>query len=108
MHQALWQRAVRERQRLGGVDAQAADEGVISAVNHLGHLQVPWAEATRLRAAAIDEALRYAMFGVTVPGISAQQAWTAYWSAHMSGLDAATSACVLAGIMACRRLADRP
>jgi hypothetical protein len=88
MHQALWQRAVRERQRLGGVAAQAADEDVTSAVNHLGHLleQAPWfAGDARLREAAIDETLRYAMLGGTVPSIRAQHAWTAYWSAHMSG-----------------------
>jgi hypothetical protein len=88
MHNALWQRAVRERQRLGGVSAEAADADVTSAVNHVGQLleHAPWFEAEpRLREAATDETLRHAMLGETVPSLRAQQSWTAYWSARLSG-----------------------
>jgi hypothetical protein len=94
MHGALWQRAVRERQRLGGIGAQAANEEVTSAVNHLGRLleQMPWFETDeRLREAAIDETLRHAMLGETVPSMRAQQAWTVYWSAHLTGIGQATA-----------------
>jgi hypothetical protein len=38
MYNALWQRAVRERQRLAGEDERTANYVVTSAVNHLGHL----------------------------------------------------------------------
>jgi hypothetical protein len=37
MHAALWQRAVRERQRLAGGTTRAVD-AVTSVINHLGHL----------------------------------------------------------------------
>jgi hypothetical protein len=110
MHSALWQRAVRERQRLGGVSAQEADEDVTSAVNHLGQLleHAPWFEAdARLREAAIDETLRHAMLGEPVPSAAAQRAWTAYWSAHLSGAGPATPPEeVLAGIEARETLLD--
>ena len=69
MHNALWQRAVREHQRLRGTDRRAADDAVTVAVNHLGFLQekAPWFTADpRLRAAAIDETLRHAMLGDAV------------------------------------------
>lgn len=88
LHDALWQRAVRERQRLGGVGAEAADADVTSAVNQLGHLleHAPWFEAdARLREAATDETLRHAMLGEAVPSLPAQRAWAAYWTAHLSG-----------------------
>ena len=94
MHSALWQRAVRERQRLGGVSAEAADADVTSAVNHLGNLieKAPWFEADeRLRETAIDETLRHAMLDATVPSDAAQRAWTAYWSAHLPGAGEATT-----------------
>ncbi|HET9082718.1 MAG TPA: hypothetical protein VFO01_19660 [Trebonia sp.] len=94
VHNALWQRAVRERQRLGGVSHEAADADVTSAVNHLGQLvqHAPWFEADpRLREAAVDETLRHTLSGETVPSLRAQQAWTAYWSAHRSGLGQAAS-----------------
>jgi hypothetical protein len=110
MHSALWQRAVRERQRLGGVSAQAADEDVTSAVNHLGQLleHAPWFEAdARLREAAVDETLRHAMLGEAVPSAAAQRAWTAYWSAHRSGAGPAMPPeAVLAGIEAGEALLD--
>ena len=88
MHNALWQRAVSERRRIAGAGAEAADADVTSAVNHLGQLleHAPWFEAdARLRAAATAETVRYAMLGETVPSLRAQQAWAAYWDAHLSG-----------------------
>ena len=94
LHSALWQRAVRERRRLSGISAEAADADVTSAVNHLGNLveKAPWFEAdVRLREAAIDETLRHAMLGETVPSAAAQRAWTAYWSAHLPGVGQATT-----------------
>ncbi len=89
MHNALWQRAVRELQRMAGVGKRAADDVVTSVVNHLGHLaeQAPWFTAdTRLREAAIDETLRHAVLGENVPSLPAQRAWARYWSAHMARL----------------------
>ena len=89
MHNALWQRAVREHQRLRGTDRQAADEAVTVAVNHLGFLQekAPWFTADPgLRAAALDETVRHAMLDDTVPSEPAQDAWARYWSTHMTRL----------------------
>ena len=89
MHNALWQRAVRELERMAGVGKRAADDVVTSVVNHLGHLaeQAPWFSAdTRLREAAIDEPLRHAVLGEDVPSLPAQRAWARYWSAHMARL----------------------
>jgi len=89
LHSALWQRAVREQQRITGVDKQTADAVVTSVVNHLGHLteQAPWFSTdTRLREAAIDETLRHAVLGDDVPSLPAQQAWARYWAGHMAGL----------------------
>jgi len=94
LHSALWQRAVRERQRLGGISAEAADADVTSAVNHLGNLleKAPWFEADeRLREAAIDETLRHAMLGEPVPSAAAQQAWMSYWAGHVAGMGQATT-----------------
>ena len=88
MRNALWQRAVTERQRIAGGGTGAADANVTSAVNHLGQLleHAPWFEAdARLREAATAETVRYAMLGETVPSLRAQQAWAAYWDAHLSG-----------------------
>jgi hypothetical protein len=104
MHSALWQRAVRERQRLGGISAEAADADVTSAVNHLGNLleKAPWfAVDEQLREAAIDETLRHAMLGATVPSAAAQHAWMAYWAQHLAGMDqGATHEAVLARFQA--------
>jgi hypothetical protein len=89
MHNALWQRAVREHQRLRGTDPRAADDAVTIAVNHLGFLQekAPWFTADpRLRATAIDETIRHAMLGDAVPSGPAQDAWARYWSAHVTRL----------------------
>lgn len=83
---ALWQRAVSEQQRLTGTSKGAANDVVTSVMNHLGHLaeQAPWFTVdTRLRAAAMDETLRYAVLGAAVPSRPAQQAWERYWSDHM-------------------------
>lgn len=83
MYGALWQRAVLEQQRVAGMDAQAADAVVTSAINHLGHLaeHAPWFSGDeRLRAAAVDETLRHAMLGDAVRSEPAQRAWSAYWS----------------------------
>lgn len=94
IHGALWQRAVRERQRLAGISAEAADADVTSAVNHLGNLieKAPWFEADdRLREAAIEETLRHAMLGETVPSAAAQRAWSAYWSTHLPVMGQATT-----------------
>jgi hypothetical protein len=88
MHSALWQRAVSERRRIAGAEAEAADADVTSAVNHLGQLleHAPWFEAdARLREAATNETVRHAMLGETVPSLRAQQAWAAYWQARLSG-----------------------
>jgi hypothetical protein len=85
LHSALWQRAVREQQRLTGADARAANEGVTSAINHLGHLaeHAEWFSTDpRLRAAAIDETLKRAMLGDTAASEPAQAAWIRYWSVH--------------------------
>ena len=86
MHHALWQRAVREHQRLRGTDGRAADDAVTVAVNQLGFLQerAPWFTANLgLRAAALDETARHAMLGDTVPSEPAQDAWARYWSTHV-------------------------
>ncbi|HXC86077.1 MAG TPA: hypothetical protein VNV62_29945 [Trebonia sp.] len=84
LYHALWRRAVREQQRVAGVDERAADEAVTLVVNHLGHLleDAAWFADPRLRAAAIDETLRHAMLGDDVPSLAAQQAWARYWSAR--------------------------
>lgn len=89
MYSALWQRAVREQQRLRGVNAATADYAVTEVVNHLGFLgeKALWFGAdSRLRAAAIDETLRRAMLGDAVPSEPAQEAWARHWSAHMTRL----------------------
>jgi hypothetical protein len=79
---ALWQRAVREQQRIAGVDKQAADDVVTLVINHLTHLadQASWFTRARLREAAIDETLRHAVLGDDVPSRQAQQAWARYWA----------------------------
>lgn len=78
---ALWQRAVREQQRVAGVGKRAAEDVVMLVVNHLGKLaeQAPWFTDPRLRELAIDETLRHAMLGDDVPSRLAQQAWARYW-----------------------------
>ena len=89
MHNVLWQRAVREHQRLRGTDRRAADDAVTVAVNQLGFLQqkAPWFTADLgLRAAALDETARHAMLGDTVPSEPAQDAWARYWSTHVTRL----------------------
>jgi hypothetical protein len=89
MHAALWQRAVRERQRLAGGDARAADEAVTAVINHVGHLdeRAAWfGTDSRLREAAIDETLRRALLGDSVPSEPAQDAWDRYWSEHLAWL----------------------
>lgn len=89
MHNALWQRAVREHQRLRGTDRRAADDAVTVAVNQLGFLQrkAPWFTADLgLRATALDETARHAMLGDAVPSEPAQDAWARYWSTHMTRL----------------------
>jgi hypothetical protein len=83
MHNARWQQAVREQQRLAGIDAREANDVVTSTVNHLGYLQekAPWFTAdARLREAPIDETLRHAMPGGAVPSEPAQQAWSRYFN----------------------------
>jgi hypothetical protein len=87
-HRALWQRAVTERQRLAAEGKRAADDVVTSAVNHLGNLasEARWFTADqRLREAAIDQTLRYAMLGDRVPSERAQYLWARHWAARMSG-----------------------
>jgi hypothetical protein len=87
MHNALWQRAVREQRRLRGTNAATADHAVTEAVNHLGFLaeNAPWFRADpRLREAAMDQTLRRAMLGDAVPSETAQEAWARHWSAHMT------------------------
>jgi len=101
MHAALWQRAVRERQRLAGEtaraagdaatagNARAADDAVTAVINHLGHLdeRAAWfGTDPRLREAAIDETLRRSLLGVSVPSEPAQDAWDRYWSEHLAWL----------------------
>jgi hypothetical protein len=89
MHAALWQRAVRERQRLAGSTAHSADEAVTAVINHLGHLdeRATWFTADlRLRETAIDQTLRRALLGDSVPSEPAQQAWDRYWSEHLAWL----------------------
>ena len=89
MHAALWQRAVRERQRLAGCTTRAADDAVTSVINHLGHLdeRAAWFSTdARLRAAAIDETLRRALLAESVPSEPAQDAWDRYWSDHLACL----------------------
>ena len=89
MHAALWQRAVRERQRLAGGSARAADDAVTAVINHLGHLdeRAAWfGTDSRLREAAIDETLRRALLGDSVPSEPAQDAWDRYWSEHLAWL----------------------
>ena len=89
MHAALWQRAVRERQRLAGGTARAADDAVTAVINHVGHLdeRAAWfGTDARLREAAIDETLRRALLGDSVPSEPAQDAWDRYWSEHLAWL----------------------
>ena len=88
MHGALWQRAIREQQRITGMDKRAADDVVTLVVNHLGQLleDAAWFADPRLRAAAIDETLRHAMLGDDVPSIAAQRAWARYWTARRAPL----------------------
>ena len=89
MHAALWQRAVRERQRLAGGSARAADDAVTAVINHVGHLdeRAAWfGTDARLREAAIDETLRRALLGDSVPSEPAQDAWDRYWSEHLAWL----------------------
>jgi hypothetical protein len=87
LRHALWQRAVREHQRLRGTDRFTADDAVTVAVNHLGFLleKAPWFTADpRLRAAATDETLRHAMLAEIVPSETAQDAWARFWSARQT------------------------
>jgi hypothetical protein len=89
MRAALWQRAVRERQRLAGAGARTADEAVTAVINHLGHLddRAPWfGTDSRLREAAIDQTLRRALLADSVPSEPAQDAWDRYWSEHLAWL----------------------
>ena len=86
LRSALWQRAVSEQQRLAGTSKGAANDVVTSVMNHLGHLaeQAPWFTTDPLlRTAAMDETLRYAVLGESVPSLPAQQAWERYWSDHL-------------------------
>jgi hypothetical protein len=85
-YHALWQRAVREQQRVAGMDKRAADDAVTLVVNQLGQLleDASWFADPRLRAAAIDETLRHAMLGDDVPSIAAQRVWERYWTARMA------------------------
>jgi antitoxin (DNA-binding transcriptional repressor) of toxin-antitoxin stability system len=97
---ALWQRAVREQQRLTGADAEAADDAVTSVVFQLGHLaeMAPWFAADmRLRELAIDETLRYAMHGERVSSAKPQWAWTRRWAAYTAGLGLAPGTDSLVG-----------
>jgi hypothetical protein len=108
MHGALWQRAVREQQRIAGVDKRAANDVVTSVINHLGHLaeQAPWfATDTRLREAAIGETLRHAVLGESVPSLPAQLAWARYWAQRIPG-PGREPADVLAGVPARRAATD--
>ena len=76
MHAALRQRAVRERQRLAGGSARAADDAVTAVINHVGHLdeRAAWFGAdSRLRETAIDETLRRALLAEPVPSEPAQR-----------------------------------
>jgi len=89
MH-ALWQRAVREQARIGGIGERQADEIVTLMVNHLTHLQeqAGWfATEPRLREAAIDETLRHTVSGEDVPSKPAQQGWAYYWAQRRSVAD---------------------
>jgi hypothetical protein len=84
---ALWQRAVREQERISGISSGQADEIVTRVVNHLTHLQeqAAWFTAEpRLREAAVDETLRHAVLGEDVPSMPAQQAWANYWAHRAS------------------------
>lgn len=87
LRSALWQRAVREQQRLRGTNAATADYAVTEAINHLGFLSenASWFSADpRLREAAIDETLRHAMLGDAVRSETAQEAWRRHWSTHLT------------------------
>lgn len=106
MH-ALWQRAVREQQRISGIGARQADEIVTLVINHLTHLeeQAPWFTAEpRLREAAIDETLRHAVLGEDVPSGPAQQAWARYWADRMSAAGHEPGADLRAALVAARAL----
>jgi hypothetical protein len=102
MYSALWQRAVREQQRIAGVDGTTADAMVTSVINHLGHLaqHAEWfADDARLRETAIDETLRHAVLRDMVASDPAQRAWARYWGAHLAGLGHAGPASDLAAEM---------
>jgi hypothetical protein len=104
---ALWQRAVREQTRISGIDSRQANELVTQVVNHLTKLdtEAQWFSAQpRLRAAAIDETLRFAVLGHDVPSRAAQQAWVRYWSHHMSLLPPETDSDWRAKLFASQQL----
>jgi len=87
LHPALWQRAIRERRQLAAQGQRAAEDVVTSAVNHLAHLdsEAAWFTAdARLREAAIEETLRYAMLDDRVPSERAQDLWARYWASRTS------------------------
>ena len=89
MRAALWQRAVRERQRLAGGNARTAEDVVTSVINHLSRLgdRAAWFSAdSRLRDLAINETLRRALLADTAASEPAQQAWDRYWSEHLTWL----------------------
>ncbi|MGH3206255.1 MAG: hypothetical protein ACRDNO_00695 [Trebonia sp.] len=65
-----------------------------SAVNHVGQLleHAPWFAAdARLREDATAETARHVMLGEVVSSLRAQQAWAAYWGAHLSGAGQASA-----------------
>jgi len=83
--QALWQRAVTQQALRSGGGAAEADELVTLIVNLLGHLQnqAPWFTGDpELRADAIDETLRFHLYGEDVSSRAAQEAWIRYWPSH--------------------------
>jgi len=84
---ALWQRAVDQQMERSGSGYESANDLVTLVVNLVGHLneKASWfTEDPLLREGAIDETLRYHLFGEEVPSREAQEAWRRYWTEKMS------------------------
>ena len=76
----LWHRSVAEQRRMTGCGRAEADDAITLMVNHATrlHEEAPWFGRPALRAAAVDEIVRYAV-GERVRSEAAQRAWRELW-----------------------------
>lgn len=83
----LWEEAVQQQMRLASESRQEADEAVTSMVTQLGWLaeRADWAVGTEEGRQAVEETVRYTVFGSEVPSLRAHRAWHAVWSTRPSG-----------------------